>query len=675
LQIHIYLFMFRTPLRPSDFIFQDMAGIVYSGLNSNKYLNDKPSLKVLNFYFVMILLKTYTLPQGTTLNNQIVSAYISNFWNTIFKNLAKNKKMHLMIMCKVHFTNPELGYRTLADLRRVNYSDKNLFIEYLTARVGMLNESYRVNAIDRLTFTYIIKDGVASHEIMILQNPVYKVNIHRYNEVKLPLSMNPQDFGEIMGQSPIEGGIRYFIDNNNTTYYIDNIGLTNTVTMKGPRNFSWTDTKISESVFHRVIGKNNLYIKNGEILVKSKELNAKSFNTVNTDKKLANFNNIMTIDIETVNLGSLKPYLICGYNPSKSIMSYAENLSDIAINNMFNNFIKQLLSYKKIHYVYAHNLSGFDGIFLLKHLITYPNAKVSPLIHNGKIISITFTVNEGEGENKKVRTIKFKDSFLLLPLSLRQLCKSFSVENMKGYFPVLFSDVNYIGPIPHYRYWKDVNLQQWHDLDSYYGEKWNFKEEAIKYCLTDCISLFQVILKFNELVFKEFSINIHSSLTLPSLSMNIYKALYMPENSLYQLLGDADEDIREAYTGGAVDVYIPHNHNMAKDTFNKLYYYDVNSLYPYVMSTLPMPVGKPRPFNGDIRQIDPNAYGFFYCDITSPEYLEHPILQRRVKTSQGYRTIAGLGSWTGWITSVEFNRAIERGYVLVIVFFEFIFKI
>ena len=38
---------------------------------------------------------------------------------------------------------------------------------------------------------------------------------------------------------------------------------------------------------------------------------------------------------------------------------------------------------------------------------------------------------------------------------------------------------------------------------------------------------------------------------------------------------------------------------------------DVNSLYPSVMLKNPMPIGKPREFYGDIRKVDPNAFGFF----------------------------------------------------------------
>ena len=198
---------------------------------------------------------------------------------------------------------------------------------------------------------------------------------------------------------------------------------------------------------------------------------------------------------------------------------------------------------------------------------------------------------------------------------------------------------------------------------------WNFKEEALKYCMLDCKCLHEIIVKFNELIFSNFSVNIHKSLTLPSLAMRIYKSQFMPKNTIFQLSRGVESDIRQSYTGGAVDVYIPHNwksvdnfFSRLKASFIKLYYYDVNSLYPFVMSNTVMPIGKPIAFEGDIRKIESKAYGFFYCKITSPEYLKHPILQRRIKTANGIRTIAGLGSWTGWIYSAEMDNAIKFGY-------------
>jgi len=86
-------------------------------------------------------------------------------------------------------------------------------------------------------------------------------------------------------------------------------------------------------------------------------------------------------------------------------------------------------------------------------------------------------------------------------------------------------------------------------------------------------------------------------------------------------------------------MYIPENPDNTE-----IYGYDVNSLYPSRMKDCAMPVGKPTYFEGNIRVLDPNAFGFFYCKIVSPDDLKHPILQTHVKTANGTRTIAPLGS-------------------------------
>jgi hypothetical protein len=119
-----------------------------------------------------------------------------------------------------------------------------------------------------------------------------------------------------------------------------------------------------------------------------------------------------------------------------------------------------------------------------------------------------------------------------------------------------------------------------------------------------------------------------------------------------------------------VNVFKPHN-KIGSYSFSKVYRnikgYDVNALYPTVMANQLMPIGQPVRFDGDIRAIDSNAYGFFYCKITSPAFLEHPILQRSIKTSNGLRTVAGLGTWQGWIYSKEMDNAVKYGYTFEII--------
>jgi DNA polymerase type B, organellar and viral len=618
----------------------------------------------------MIKTQTYTL-HNLLLTNEVLGSYINHFWNDIFTPIQESK--HLMLMCKVEFTDSALGYRTLGHLRIVNFDNKELFIEYLTLRLGLLTESYTTHPISKITFSYIIKDGLATGNRALLKDLNEKSSTtHRFNNMNLPISMNPSDYGEIIVDNYVQtGGVnlhRFMVESGNRTYRIDvsNNGLTNNVKIQGAIDLSWIDTKISDEVFKREIGKSIIYFMGGERVLRKLQLNAKPFTKVATDSELNS--KFVTMDVETIKLqGKITPYLICGYNGSDFISSYANIVNGLIDQKaLFAAFINQLLTFfttdSKNLVVYAHNFSGFYGIFLLKHLLFY--GKVEPLIFNGKLMSIKVILNT---EGCKGKTIIFKDSFLLLPLSLRKLCAAFNITAPKGHFPFLLTDIFYSGVLPKLALWIGLTINDYETLvGKFKGKVWNFKDESIKYCKLDCQCLHEILTSFNELIFKHFKLNINISLTLPALAMRIYKSQFMPEGKIYQLLGRVEQAIRESYTGGAVDVFIPHNkkESFFSKFFIKLYSYDVNSLYPTIMAKTLMPIGKPIYFEGDIRQYESNAFGFFYCKITSPEYLEHPILQRRIKTANGVRTIAGLGgsAGSGWIFSGEMDNAVKFGY-------------
>jgi hypothetical protein len=97
--------------------------------------------------------------------------------------------------------------------------------------------------------------------------------------------------------------------------------------------------------------------------------------------------------------------------------------------------------------IYIHNLAKFDIIFLFKYLVELGD--VTPIIHNGRIISI----NLNYGENLEYR-IQFKDSYLILLASLSKLTKGFLTEKQKSIFPYLFvneNNLDYIGDVPNFK--------------------------------------------------------------------------------------------------------------------------------------------------------------------------------------------------------------------------------
>jgi hypothetical protein len=85
--------------------------------------------------------------------------------------------------------------------------------------------------------------------------------------------------------------------------------------------------------------------------------------------------------------------------------------------------------------IYLHNFSKFDGYFLLNYLSQL--GFCDPIIHKGKIISCKFTLIESG------ITVNFMYSFLILTSSLKNLCKSFNIENPKSIFPFHLNNINY----------------------------------------------------------------------------------------------------------------------------------------------------------------------------------------------------------------------------------------
>lgn len=612
----------------------------------------------------MLKFKTYTLKEIGTVDLGLLRSLVNQFWSDVFAHVQLVKGLsHLKLICKVEFIDGQ-GYRCLSSMERVNYRDKEKYIKFLNERLGILSDSYSVTPASKVTFTYIEGEGEAPVAAPQLELQKYVVHKHSFNNLQLPLTMNVSKYGNVVMTEVLnDGSTKYLVIENKLVFLIvvSKDGLTNHVHLTGVHDIKWVDTKLSDNTFKRVLAGNTFYVKDGIKVVSSKELPAKPFAKAKLDKKLLPSNTFMTIDVETVRDGNnLKPYLICGYFQDKYIHSYAEDLTEAAIDKMFKDFITKILSTdKSIKYVYAHNLAGFDGVFLLKELLKYSGAKVDPIIFNGKLIAIKFTATV----NNVSRTFVFKDSYLLLPSSLRQLCDAFGVPSVKGHFPFNLTDINYVGEIPAKDYWPDITDKEYIELSQkFIFTNWDFRAEAIKYCYLDCKSLFEILVKFNELVFEKFHVNIHKPLTLPSLAMKIYKSSFMPENTIFQLLGNVEKDIRESYTGGAVDVYIPTNLDVDTQKMETLNSYDAVSLYPSIMQKLPMPVGKPIAFEGDITEFEQYLCGFAYCEITSPDYLEHPILQRRIRTKDGIRTVAGLGSWTGWVTGDAIQYCTKLGY-------------
>ena len=429
----------------------------------------------------MIKLKSYST-KDLYLSRVVLSTFISKFWDEVFTPLVSGDLKHLMLLTKIEYSDEALGYRTLGHLRVINLDDKDLYIDYISERLNILNDSYTSLSINKVIFTYIIKEGSASGtQVMLKHINEPSTTWHRFNNMNLPISMDLSHFGQILAKETLNNSIKYIVRSTSNRFYeiISNLEATiNKITILGAADLKWTDTFVSVGCFKREIGKSTIYFLDGVEVLRKQIIPSKPFRKTNVDKYLQH--KFVTFDIETVRKNdTLIPYLITGYNGFDYIVSYADNTLNQT--NLFKNFLDQLLTFynnSRRLIVYAHNLSNFDGVFLLKELISFGSVK--PLYFNGKLISIEVKLNIKGYEG---RTILFKDSYLLLPYSLRRLCSAFNIESGKSYFPFNLTEIFYTGVLPKLHYWTDISSGSYKELKLLFKNKmWSFQDESIKYC-------------------------------------------------------------------------------------------------------------------------------------------------------------------------------------------------
>jgi len=623
----------------------------------------------------------YLINKEQIFTKYLIRDYVYKFFDEEINPYLSNKENHILILFRVQYKNNDIA--TIGSLKKININTKkdaspcirhalatcpkhgiaysstpppsasirykvdeniNTYIDYINNYLSFKDDHYKNEVIKAIIFSFGIREGKISSNLdteinfskSLISSPiskgVLKNKFQTYSKYKLPIAFEPSKyenvvkFGKSLYMVPLNGSyfikIKYF--NTNLTesklYFKDQVVL------------EYKDRKIDENSFVRTIGKNKYtYLLSKLELVESIK-KTKFISPLKKSNK--NILKILTLDIETyLDKNNYQiPYCICIYDGNNIYKFYLDEFT--SSEDMLITAIKTICNWKYNNYnVYAHNFSSFDGIFLLKILNKIGN--IFPTIKDGKLISINLLY--GTEDNNKIYTINFYDSILLLQDSLRKLGKSFNVSTQKGNFdPTIVNESNF-------------KLSE-------------MKREVIKYCIDDCISLHQILIKFNELIFKNFNINIKRYPTLPSLSFSNFRYNYIEQNQIAQISGKIENDIKKSYTGGSTDMFIPFN-----EDDEKLYVYDVNSLYPFVMKEFEYPVGTPTYFEGNIRNINKDSFGIFYCEIETPKYLEHPIIQSHIKTKNGIRTISPLGNWFDWICSTEMDNAMNFGYKFKII--------
>jgi hypothetical protein len=609
--------------------------------------------------FKKVNLFQYKLDSGM-LNYTVISNCLDKFFNDIMNPLANTQYVTFQLLYKLS----DNTFRTLGYLNKINKNDlENLKTNFT---FFYLNDFDNYNEIFKETIAIYIKyrylDMSKSENKSLIVDIKYNKKLiptHLVNKIQIPSLKNTDKWGIVKNKYDTDNTTKYSIIRDKFRFEVLQTLSSRNVEIFNKNNnliIQFNDKFESDNYFIRTIKDTQYHFINDKLVANIKDKqNIKYIDKIKLDSTITN--NIITLDLETYssNINNEEVLNIISCCIYDGINKHYFYLSDYdSGDDLLRDAIKYLMNDKYNNYrIYIHNLSRFDGIFLLRLLANIKDTKLLPIIKDDKMIALTLKY----GNKCK---ITFHDSMLLLPSSLDKLSKSFNVDNKKILFPIYWLlnnpdfNINYIGSVPNIKYFKDISIENYNIYVNERNNIWNLKTELLNYNMIDCIALYEILIKFNDLIYDKFSLNAFNYPTLPSLAFAIYRSSFMNDYKIPKIGGKMLHDIRKSYTGGATEMYIPYGKN--------LYHYDINSLYPTSMFRYDMPVGNIKQFTGNILDIIDNPFGFFKCKITSPKFLDNPILQIRYND----RTISPLGTFSGWFFSEELFNAQNYGYTFEI---------
>ena len=200
----------------------------------------------------------------------------------------------------------------------------------------------------------------------------------------------------------------------------------------------------------------------------------------------------------------------------------------------------------------AHNLKGYDGMFIMEYLINQSIRPAKVILNGTKLMYLNV---------QKSLNITLIDSYNHLPQRLSSLPKAFGLQELKkGWFPHFFNtkdNQNYEGPMPDPEYYgvdymgKDDRTQflKWHT--SQQNIIFDFRAEMETYCRSDVCILREACMKYRDLLLSVTSdivedpsgkpmyqggVDAFDHVTIASTSMKIFKQRFLEEEHSVQLI-------------------------------------------------------------------------------------------------------------------------------------------
>ena len=338
--------------------------------------------------------------------------------------------------------------------------------------------------------------------------------------------------------------------------------------------------------------------------------------------------NVLSMDIETGSImgtgGRFEPYVIEWICQGKRDMAIATTAEDLKEHSVIHHAIQawlkiadslgeekvkhktKTITRPRTLYIYAHNMSKFDGLFVIRSILQ----------HKGDIIDDLETA-PNKYVSFRYKNLVFRDSLQLTNSSLKAAALAYGCEASKGYLPHRYlqncasreqllerihNRVPYKDLEPYMDWFADTDDGEMHKRE--HGrtyEEWiastqiykdwfkkkddecDFKTEMLEYLAKDVACLHQLVEKLGTMYAAKYGANIEQKFTIGSLVVHIHQ--YTIFDDIPKLAYESQNQRWQRTNTGGFSGPLSKFVTVASEGEN-IYKVDLTSCYPSVMTEI-----------------------------------------------------------------------------------------
>jgi hypothetical protein len=255
---------------------------------------------------------TFYLKSEAILSEKLINLAVTNFFDVEVTKLPSNH--HIVVIFRI--VSSDNIHKTLGSLKVLNKEDVDYYKAYINNILAYKLNEYDDIEISKIVFSYGIREGLAPENTKVI--PDGKSILQNYKHYKLPITMDPLQYGNPVNVFNVNDGLTvYVIQTNNGNVF--NIEVTiNTETglktnkvkafRQGMLTLTYEDTQSVSAPsgdngdngtrFIRTINNNKYhYNSDGTLELFYVQKPTKYITTLQENSKLDN--NFITLDIET----------------------------------------------------------------------------------------------------------------------------------------------------------------------------------------------------------------------------------------------------------------------------------------------------------------------------------------------------------------------------------------